>query len=256
MKLEGHTVAERESAVVGVVRAIYRYPVKSMRGEALDEADVAWQGIAGDRGYAFVQSDDRSTFPYLTARELPDLLRYTPRLANTSKPYTSPLLVTTPDGEEYPIGSEELRASIAHRYPGPFYLLRLGARATYDAAPLSLITTSTVAALGKALGMTFDPIRFRPSILVETPDGDPYPEQQWVGRVLAFGAESDSVEMRVSEPDIRCKMITLDPQTGVAEPRILAEVVRNIDGALGVYGLPQKIGRLRVGQNVHLLASS
>ena len=241
-------MAKRESAVVGVVRAIYRYPVKSMRGETLDAADVAWQGIAGDRCYAFVQSDDRSTFPYLTARELPDLLRYTPRLSIASKPYTSPVLVTTPDGEEYAIGSEELRASIARRYPRPFYLLRLGARATYDAAPLSVITTSTVAALGKTLGMTFDPMRFRPSILIETPDGEPYPEQQWVGQSLVFG--DDELKMVVSEADIRCKMITLDPRTSSAEPRVLAEVVRHLDGALGVYGLPQKAGTLRVGQTV------
>ena len=49
-------------------------------------------------------------------------------------------------------------------------------------------------------------------------------------------------------------MITLDPQTGAAEPRILAEVVRHLDGALGVYGLPQKAGQLRVGQTVRLLS--
>ena len=35
-------------------------------------------GIPGDRGYAFVQSENRSTFPYLTGREVPDLLLYMP----------------------------------------------------------------------------------------------------------------------------------------------------------------------------------
>lgn len=248
---EGYSVAERDYSVVGVVRAIYRYPIKSMRGESLSEADVEWQGIVGDRAYAFVQSDDRSTFPYLTARELSDMLLYTPRLANASKPYSSPVLVTTPEGEEYPIDSDELHASIAARYPRPFYLLRLGRRSTHDAAPLSLITTSTINALGQRLGMTFDAMRFRPSILVETLDGELFPEQRWVGQSLAFG--DDDLRMVVSEPDIRCKMITLDPQTGAAEPRILAEVVRNLDGALGVYGLPQKAGTLHVGQTVRLL---
>ena len=241
-------MAEMDTAVIGVVRAIYRYPVKSMRGESLDAAEVEWQGVAGDRCYAFVQSDDRSTFPYLTARELPDLLLYTPKLRDASKPYASPVLVTTPEGEEYPVDSEELRASIARRYPRPFYLLRLGRRSTHDAAPLSLITTSTINALGRRLDMSFDPMRFRPSILIETPDGGPYPEQQWVGQSLIFG--DDELKMVVSEADIRCKMITLDPRTISAEPRVLAEVVRHLDGALGVYGLPQKAGTLRVGQTV------
>ena len=247
---------ERESPIVGVVRALYRYPVKSMRGESLEAADVEWQGIAGDRAYAFVQSDDRSTFPYLTARELPDMLLYTPKLRNASKPHASPVLVTTPEDDEYLIDSEELRASIAGRYPRPFYLLRLGRRSTHDAAPLSLITTSTINELGARLDMTLDPLRFRPSILVETPDGEPFPEQrwaqQWVGQVLIFG--DDDLRMVISEPDIRCKMITLDPQTGAADPRILAEVVRNLGGALGIYGLPQKVGTLHVGQTVRLLS--
>lgn len=247
-------MAEVNSTAVGIVRAIYRYPVKSMRGESLSEASVEWQGIAGDRDYAFVQSDDHSTFPYLTGRELPDLLLYAPMLTDASNPHHSPVLVWTPDGMEYPIGSEELHTHIAQRYPRPFYLLRLGRRSTHDVAPLSVITTNSIASLGEALGMALTPQRFRPTILIETPDGEPYPENKWVGRVLTFGDDTaGAVQMRVSEPDIRCKMITLDPLTGAAEPRVLAEVVRSRDGQLGVYGLPQRLGTLRVGQVVHLL---
>jgi uncharacterized protein YcbX len=245
-----HQGAEMTSNVVGVVRAIYRYPVKSMRGEPLGESNVEWQGLPGDRSYAFVQSDNHSTFPYLTGRELPELLLYTPVITDPSRPYFSPVMVTTPEGATYPIGSEELHASIAQRYPHPFHLLRLGQRATHDAAPLSVITTSTVASLGNTLGMTLDPIRFRPTILIETPEGEPDPEQRWVGQSLVFG--DDEMRMVVSEPDERCKMITLDPETSQADPRVLAEVVRSRDSLLGVYGLPQRRGMLRVGQNVSL----
>lgn len=244
-------MAEMTSSVVGVVRAIYRYPVKSMRGESLGEASVEWQGIPGDRSYAFVQSENRSTFPYLTGRELAELLLYTPVLTDPSRPYYSPVMVTTPDGATYPIDSEELHASIAQRYPHPFHLLRLGRRATHDAAPLSVITTSTINSLGNTLGMALDPMRFRPTILIATPEGDPAPEQHWMGQSLVFG--EDEMRMIVSEPDARCKMITLDPTTALAEPRVLEEVVRARDSLLGVYGLPQRRGTLRVGQPVSLL---
>lgn len=249
LKRLGAPVARMQS--VGVVRAIYRYPVKSMRGESLGESSVEWQGLPGDRCYAFVQSEDRSTFPYLTAREAPELLLYTPTLTDPGRPYYSPVRVRTPEGAEYPLGSEELHASIAQRYERPFYLLRLGRRATHDAAPLSVITTSAIASLGKALDMTLDPLRFRPTILIETPDGEPYPENRWVGQTLVFG--DDDMRMVVSEPDIRCKMITLDPQTALAEPRILEHVVRALGGQLGVYGLPQRLGVLRVGNPVYVL---
>ena len=244
-------VVEMTTKAVGVVRAIYRYPVKSMRGEALSESSVEWQGLPGDRSYAFVQSENHSTFPYLTGREVPDLLLYTPTISDPSRPYYSRVLVTTPEGAVYPVGSEELHASIAERYAHPFHLLRLGKRGTHDAAPLSVITTSTITSLGDALGMALDPLRFRPTILIETPDGDPAPEQRWIGQSLMFGA--DEMRMVVSEPDERCKMITLDPETGVAEPRILEEVVRARDSRAGVYGLPQRRGMLRVGQPVYLL---
>jgi uncharacterized protein len=248
-----YNVNETKPRAVGVLRAIYCYPVKSMRGESLTESSVEWQGLPGDRRYAFVQGEDHSVFPYLTGREVPDLLRYTPFFTEADRSGKPALMVRTPEGLEYPIRSAELQASIALRFPRPFYLLRLGLTGTFDIAPLSVMTTSTVASLGKALGMTLDPLRFRPTLLVETPDGEPYPENAWVSQSLVFGEdESDTMHMLVSEPDVRCKMITLDPHTSQAEPRVLEEVMRSREGQLGVYGLPLRLGTVRVGQTVYL----
>ena len=61
---------------VGVIHELARYPVKSMQGEALPSAALTLQGFAEDRRYAFVQTASRSSFPWLTARELPELLYY------------------------------------------------------------------------------------------------------------------------------------------------------------------------------------
>src|SRR5260370_1583089 len=61
---------------LGVIRQLARYPVKSMQGEALPSAALTLQGFAEDRRYAFVQATSRSSFPWLTARELPELLHY------------------------------------------------------------------------------------------------------------------------------------------------------------------------------------
>ena len=38
---------------IGQIEAIYRYPVKSMRGERVDAATLGWHGIDGDRRLAF-----------------------------------------------------------------------------------------------------------------------------------------------------------------------------------------------------------
>jgi len=65
---------------IGHVEAIFRYPVKSMRGERLEVAHLGWHGVSGDRRFAFRRMDDRSGFPWLTASKLPDLLLFTPNL--------------------------------------------------------------------------------------------------------------------------------------------------------------------------------
>jgi MOSC N-terminal beta barrel domain len=61
---------EAVMTVVGRVAALWRYPVKSMAAEALDDAEVSWHGFAGDRRSAFIRDGQvRSGFPWLTIRD-------------------------------------------------------------------------------------------------------------------------------------------------------------------------------------------
>ena len=66
-------------SVIGTVESLWRYPVKSMRGEELDEAFAGYSGIYGDRVFAFRSSANHKGFPYFTAREQRRLLQYRPR---------------------------------------------------------------------------------------------------------------------------------------------------------------------------------
>ena len=65
-------------SIVGKIDSLWRYPVKSMRGEELDEAFASFSGIYGDRLFAFESSASPKGFPYLTAREQQRLLQYRP----------------------------------------------------------------------------------------------------------------------------------------------------------------------------------
>ena len=59
---------------VGRVVSLWRYPVKSMAAEPLEQIDVSWHGLAGDRRWAFVQDGlVRSGFPWLKIRERSDM---------------------------------------------------------------------------------------------------------------------------------------------------------------------------------------
>src|SRR5437899_3004750 len=62
------------SEPVGTIRALWRFPVKSMLGEEIDAADLSEGGIEGDRAYAVV---DRGTGKVASAKHpklWPDLL--------------------------------------------------------------------------------------------------------------------------------------------------------------------------------------
>src|SRR5438270_13239823 len=71
--------------VIGRVDSLWRYAVKSMRGEELDEALAGFAGIYGDRLFAFTSAASRKGFPYLTAREQNRILQYRPHFRNPDK---------------------------------------------------------------------------------------------------------------------------------------------------------------------------
>src|SRR5438876_9340943 len=71
--------------IVGKVESLWRYPVKSMRGEELEEAFAGYPGVYGDRVFAFKSSASPAGFPYFTAREQRRLLQYRPRFRDPDK---------------------------------------------------------------------------------------------------------------------------------------------------------------------------
>src|SRR5436305_14832923 len=72
-------------SISGIVDSVWRYPVKSMRGEELDEAFAGVSGIYGDRLFAFRSSASPKGFPYFTAREQRRLLQYRPHFRYPDK---------------------------------------------------------------------------------------------------------------------------------------------------------------------------
>jgi len=71
--------------MIGNVESLWRYPVKSMRGQELDTAYVGFAGVYGDRLYAFRSSVAPEGFPYLTGREQERILLYQPRFRHADR---------------------------------------------------------------------------------------------------------------------------------------------------------------------------
>src|SRR6476661_6732035 len=95
-----------------MVAALFRFPVKSMDGEELDRATVYWHGLEGDRRQVFVKTGDLSSFPWLTARDVPGMLRYAAYLVDPASPRQSAVRVRTPDGADLAVEDDGLRAAL------------------------------------------------------------------------------------------------------------------------------------------------
>lgn len=226
---------------VGRVAAIWRYPVKSMRGESLQEAEVYWHGIRGDRRFAFVRPGlERSDFPWLTIRENPAMWGYVPRLLHPERPDKSDAVVATPGGHELRVEDPALAGEL-----GDGIRLIKQNRGVFDTAPLSLMGSRTVEAMGG-----WDARRFRPNLVIEA--GAPFAEEGWVGRVLAIGG----MQMRVDRRDERCVMVDVNPDSGERDVPILKRLGREREACLGVYGTTVAPGSVRVGDPVSLLPAA
>jgi uncharacterized protein len=259
---------------VGVIESIWRYPVKSMAGEQLDEVFVAFAGVMGDRIYGFINDKGNPGFPWHTAREQEDLLQYKPRYkyagvtlkpeqleaSQSLAPGVNPLYpgaehfaveVETPDGQTYDLSSEAFISHLRTLTNSDSLRLNFTQKSQYDCRPLSLFSLQTCGQLSEELEMEIDKRRFRANLYITWNDGKPpLYENELVGSRLRIG---DRLEISVLERDPRCKVITLDPETSEANPKIIKHVAQAHEGYAGVYGAVLVEGMVKAGDLVELV---
>lgn len=237
--------------VIGRIQAIYRYPVKSMAGELLQQTSLGLHGVEGDRRLAFRRVSEKGGFPWLTAGKLPELLLYKPVRQDAAQDHALPTHVVTPDGKMLGISSAELGDEITERYGADVELMQLN-QGIFDEAAVSVISLATSDKITSASGHPADIRRFRPNIVLETRDNEAFAEDQWVGKTLVFGDTVDSSAVQITLRDVRCAMIGLHPDTAQADPAVLKTVAKLNQICAGVYGTVIRQGTLQVGQPVYL----
>ena len=240
---------------IGHVEAIFRYPVKSMRGERLEVAQLGWHGLDGDRRLALRRIDDRSGFPWLTAGKLPDLVRFAPHRREDGAQGDLPTHVRTPEGEDMPVFGEDLAKEIGRRYGAPVQMMRLN-HGVFDEASVSVIASDTVREIGRLAGRSADVRRFRPNVVVRLRRPAAFREDEWVGGALSFGEGDDAPAIAATMRDARCSMVNLDPDSATPDPELLKAVVGANQNNAGIYGAVTRIGRVAVGQAIFLHAEA
>lgn len=261
--------------IVGTVDSLWRYPVKSMAGEAIEQAFVGYAGVFGDRYCAFLNAAAPAGFPYLTARTNPAMLLHRPRFRDTdlaARPlnqdaaeklgpgltplYPAPLDrvamdVQTPTGETLAIDDPQLRAMLATKNAGADQLSLIRSdRALTDCRPLSIISLKTIAQLGDEIGVRLDNRRFRANIYADLGSASGFAEDAFVGKRLRIG---ERAVIAVLDRDPRCKMISLDPETGEENANVLRHVAKAHDTRAGVYCAVLTEGTVKRGDAIALI---
>jgi uncharacterized protein YcbX len=257
--LSAQTELRQQIIPVGIVEQLSRYPVKSMHAEPLAESKVTLHGVSGDRRFAFIQGKDHSRFPWLTSRELPRMMLYRASFADPSDPDNSAVLVTTPEGRQLDLFSEELleelRAQLKPKLRNqPIFPVHLSS--AFDSAHFSLISTHALHKLSSLLGEQVEPRRFRANVIVNT-DGSAQPDEQtWIGSQVVIGEGDTATIVAITRGDPRCMMPNLHPDTAVQDPRILRTIARKQNNIMGVYGCVVKYGMIRLGDVVRLVKAA
>lgn len=239
------------SVAIGEIEALFRYPVKSMRGQDLETATLGWHGIEGDRRFAFRRLDDRSNFPWLNASKFPGLLLFAPQRRQDGDSEALPTHVLTPEGEEMSLFGEALATDVGRRYGAPVQMMQLK-HGIFDDASISVITSLTIGEICRLAGQRADVRRFRPNIVVRSSRAAAFEEDEWIGGTLSFGEAEDAPTIAVMMRDLRCVMVNFDPDRANPAPEVMKAIVRANENYAGIYGTVTRIGRLAVGQTILL----
>ena len=276
--------------VAGSVRSLWRYPVKSMRGEELSEASVTEGGILHDRAYALIDQSNGNVASAKVPRKWGRLVQFQASFgeAGQSDDSLPGVDITLPDGTGVSSDDSNLGDRLSEALGRPVDLassrpetpsverldpfadeetivdigaLMMAGRFS-DYAAVHLVTTSALDRLGELYPEgQFDVRRFRPNVVVATPSGEKgFVENDWVGRTIAIGSE---VRLRISDPSPRCSIPTL-AQGDLPEDRgILRTIAEHncvgipvLEGevlpSVGVYAFVVQGGTVRNGDTVRV----
>jgi len=273
---------------VGIVKELFRYPVKSMLGERLGEVEIGLKGVIGDRAWALRETNGR----IVTAKKWPNMLGFRAKYEGTPEPeQLAPVKITLPDGSSVyaddprasdvisgclgrPVTLERARADEHSRAEidpatvfGDVGVANVNPEFTeatlpdsfglphgtfFDSAMIHLVATGSLEHMHALIGADaqLDPRRFRPNIVVETdPRISGFVEDEWVGGTLEAGPAVKIIAVRQA---LRCVMTTHRQSELVRDLRILRAAAQHHNAKVGVFASIGAPGKVCVGDPVFL----
>lgn len=245
------------------VTALYRYPVKGLTPERMDEVHLApGETVPGDRAWAIENGPGR--FDPDAPKHLPKInflmLMRNERLATleTQFDHASDTLTILRDHKQVARGqlSTKLGRTMIEQFLAAYMKADLRGAPHIVSAPghsfsdvakkcVHIVNLASVREVERVAGRKIDPLRFRPNIVI---DGvDPWAEFGWIDHSITIGDARLDVFTRTE----RCDATNVDPDTGkrdMAIPALLRRTYGHSD--FGVYAMVASPGVVRTGDTV------
>ena len=241
---------------IGMIAEIWRYPVQSMRGEALTAADIVASDVVGDRRYGVVDPEMGMVVSSAQGRrKWRDIVTLAARyLGAPSNGSVAPSVeILLPDGSRLRNDDHDIDLRLTAALGAAVHLADKageGKRSEYSHEALHLLTTASLRQFAQHQpGGRFAPARFRPNIVVDTGDKIGFLEQRWIEQRFAIG---DGVEIAITEHCKRCVMTTLAQGDLPKDPGILRTAAQKNNANVGVYADVIAGGTIRRGDRVAL----
>lgn len=241
-----------------IVEQIWRYPIKSLRGEQVRESGIDERGLIGDRVWAVT---DRATGKLGSGKNSrrferfpgPALLEFAARFPVEPRPGAiEPPVLITRDGAELPVADGAADRFLRDESGVPTLSVdRESTVGHFDDGPVSLLGTATLRWVEENLpGTPVDARRFRPNLVVRT--REPFEEEQWVGRAVRLGCAPDSPLIAFELVLVRCVMTTMAQADLPPAPGMLKLLGTRADQPvrLAVLGRVARPGRVRLGDRI------
>jgi len=225
------------------VTQLWRYPVKSMRGEALASTLFARGGIPFDRRFALIDDSPDSTRrgKPMSATQHAAMLGYGASVSGGS------VVVSMPDGTVMEVTEPGVAARLARETGHRLTLREDSSGANHDEADVLVINEASVRQFAVEWGQAVDDRRFRPNVVVG--DEAAFAEESWIGRKLKVGG----AVLDVVSQCIRCAVTTVDPETLVIDPSFLRAIAQRHRACFGVYCAVSRPGDAGLGDECALL---
>ena len=234
------------------VRALWRFPVKSVGGELLGMVDLDARGLVGDREWAVYDSAGKLA----SGKHSQRFRRMDPvfELVAETLPDGAGVDIVLPSGDRVRAGEGRADALLSDHFGEEIEVAPEADVPHQDAGQVSVVGSATLAELARLHGLDapLDERHLRANLVLDT--DEPFVEETWVGREVAIGGVGDGsggattgVLLRVVEPIERCRMVDI-AQVGVAEADGLLRTISDRRSlCTAVYADVVAPGTIRVG---------